>query len=64
MPMHGTSSKYGAPSYHISKWHLIEHSPTIVHAPTLCIHVHQTTPYKDIQLLLFIFLFMFLDFWI
>jgi len=43
-------SKYGAPSYHISKWHLIEHSPSIVHAPTLCIRVHQTTPHKDIQL--------------
>ncbi len=25
MPMHGTSSKYGIPSDHISRWHLVEH---------------------------------------
>ncbi len=33
-PMHGTSSKYGIPSDHISRWHLVEHYPSILHAPT------------------------------
>jgi hypothetical protein len=35
MPLHGTSSKYGIPSDHILRWHLVEHSPSILNAPTL-----------------------------
>ncbi len=46
MPMHGTSSKYGIPKDHISRWHFVEHSPSILHAPTFCIHVNQAMPYK------------------
>ncbi len=40
----------GIPSDHISRGHLIEHSPSIIHAPTFCIHVDQATPHKDIRL--------------
>ncbi len=36
-PMHGTSSKYSIPSDHILRWHLVEHSPNILNAPTFCI---------------------------
>jgi hypothetical protein len=49
MPMHGTSSKYGGARDHILKWHIVEHTPSIFHAPTLCMHVNQTTPHKDIK---------------
>ncbi len=49
MPMYGTCSKYGIPRGHISRWHF-EHSPSILHAPTFCIHVNQSTPHKDIQI--------------
>jgi hypothetical protein len=31
--MYCTSSKYGGPSYHISRWHLVENTPSILHAP-------------------------------
>jgi hypothetical protein len=48
--MHGTSSKYGIPSNHILRWHLVEHSPSILYASTLCINVNQATPHKDIRL--------------
>ncbi len=48
MPMHGTSSKYGIGSNYISRWHLVEHSPSILHAPTFCIHVHQATAHTNI----------------
>jgi len=48
MPMHGTCSKYGIPKDHISRWHLVEHSPSILHAPTFCIHVNYAMAYKDI----------------
>jgi hypothetical protein len=48
--MHCTSSKYGGPSYHILRWQLFEHTPIILHAPTVCTHVHQATPHKDIRL--------------
>jgi hypothetical protein len=41
MPVQCTSSKYGSPCDHISRWHLVEHSPSIVHVATLCIHVNQ-----------------------
>jgi hypothetical protein len=41
--MDGTSSKYGSPSYYISRWHLVEHSLSFLNAPTLCIHVNQAT---------------------
>jgi hypothetical protein len=48
MPMpRGTSSKYGGPSDHFSGWHLVEHSPCILHAATFCIHVNQAIPHKD-----------------
>jgi hypothetical protein len=36
--LHGTSSQYGIPSDHISRWHLVEHTPSILNAPTFCIH--------------------------
>jgi hypothetical protein len=50
MPMHGTSFKYDSPSDHISRWHLVKHSPSILNVPTFCIHVNQSTPHKDIHL--------------
>ncbi len=49
MPMYGTCSKYGIPRGHISRWHF-GHFPSILHAPTFCIHVNQSTPHKDIQI--------------
>ncbi len=33
----------------ISSWNLVECSPSILHAPTFCIHVDQTPPHKSIQ---------------
>ncbi len=48
MPMHGTSSKYGIPSDHISRWHLVEHSPIILHALTFCIHMNRAICHKNI----------------
>jgi hypothetical protein len=50
MPMHGASSKYGGASDHILKWHIVEHTSSIFHAPTLCMHVNQTTSHKNIKL--------------
>ncbi len=37
-------------SPHVSRWHLVEHSPRIISVPTFCIHANQATPYKDIRL--------------
>jgi hypothetical protein len=31
------------------KWHLVEDSASILNPPTLCIHVNQGTPHKDIR---------------
>ncbi len=42
-----TSSKYGGPSYHILRWHLVEHTLNILHVFSLCIHVNQITPHKE-----------------
>jgi hypothetical protein len=39
-----------SPSQHISRWNLVEHSPSILHAPVFCIHVNQASPHKDIRL--------------
>ncbi len=50
MPMHSTSSQYGIPSHHISRCHVLEHCPSILNAPTFCIHINQTIPHKDIWL--------------
>jgi len=44
------SQYHGVPSNHISRWHLVEHFPSIFNAPTFCIHVDQTIPHKDITL--------------
>jgi hypothetical protein len=41
MAMHGMSSKYGIPREHIMLWHLVEHSLSNLHAPTVCINVNQ-----------------------
>ncbi len=41
MAMHGMSSKYGIPREHIMLWHLVGHSLSILHAPTVCINVNQ-----------------------
>ncbi len=49
MPVHGTSSKYGGPSNHILRWHHDQHFPSILHAPTFCIHVNQAIAHKDIR---------------
>ncbi len=48
MAMHGTSSKHGIPWTHITWWHLVENSPSILHAPTFCIHVNQASRHKNI----------------
>ncbi len=37
-PLH-MSQYHDIPSDHIWRWHLIEHSPSILNAPTFCIHV-------------------------
>ncbi len=37
-------------SPHVSRWHLVEHSPRIINVPTFCIHANQATPHKDIRL--------------
>jgi hypothetical protein len=38
-----------SPSHdHIARWQLVEHSPSILNAPTFCIHVSQATAHKDI----------------
>jgi hypothetical protein len=44
------SQYQGSPSDHISRWHLVEYSVSILHAPTFGIHVNQATPHKDIGL--------------
>ncbi len=50
LPTFHTSQYRGVPSDHISRWHLVEHSPSILHAPTFCININQATPHKDIRL--------------
>jgi hypothetical protein len=35
---------------HILRWHLLEHFPSILNAPTFFINVNQATPHKDIRL--------------
>ncbi len=42
--MHDTSSKYGSPSDHSSRWCLVEHSSSILNAPTFCIYVQKILP--------------------
>jgi len=44
------SQYHGGPSNHILRWHLVEHSPSILNAPTFCIHVNRAIPHKDIGL--------------
>ncbi len=50
LPTFHTSQYHGIPSDHISRWHLVEHSPSILNAPTFCININQATPHKDIRL--------------
>jgi hypothetical protein len=42
-----TSPKYVIPKHHITWWHLVELSQSILHAPTLWIHVDQAIPCKS-----------------
>jgi hypothetical protein len=42
------SQYHSGPCHHILRWHLVEHSPSILNSPTLCIHVNQATPHKNI----------------
>ncbi len=44
------SQYHGAQSDHNLRWYLIEHSPSILKAPTFCIHVNKAIPHKDIRL--------------
>ncbi len=44
------SQNHGTPSDHILGWHCIEHSPSILHAATFCIHVNWAIPHNDIRL--------------
>jgi len=48
MPMCVTSSKYGIPIDHIFRLHFFEHVSNILHVPTFCIYVNQTTTHKDV----------------
>ncbi len=50
-PMHDTSFKYGIPSGNFSRWNLVEHSPSILNSPTLCLHVNQAICHKDIWII-------------
>ncbi len=47
---HVTSQNHCAPTDHILRWHLVEHSQSVFKAPTFCIHVHQATPTKTSNL--------------
>lgn len=40
------SQYHGVPSNHIMWWHVVEHSLSILYAPTFCIHVNQAGTYK------------------
>jgi hypothetical protein len=40
----------GVPNDNIWRWHLVEHLPSILNAPTLCIHVNDAISHKDIRL--------------
>jgi len=48
MPMCVTSSKYGIPIDHSFRLHFVEYIPNVLHVPTFCIYVNQTTTHKDI----------------
>jgi len=50
LPTFHMSRYYGIPSDRISRWHLVEHSPSILNAPTFCIHVNQAMAHKDIRI--------------
>jgi len=50
LPTFHMSQYHGAPSDHIFRWHLVEHFPSKLNAPTFCIHFHEATPHKDIRL--------------
>ncbi len=47
---HFTSHYYNIPRDHIMWGHLVEHSQSLLCAPTLGIHVNEATPYKTIWL--------------
>jgi hypothetical protein len=49
-PIHGTSSNYSSPTDHISRWWLVEHSPSILCATTFRNTCQPTFPHKDIRL--------------
>jgi len=40
---------HGSPSDHILRWHLVEHSPSICHAPAFYIYANQTILHKKIK---------------
>ncbi len=50
LPTFHMSQYHCGPSDHISRWHLIKHSPIFLKTPTFCIRVHHATPHKDIRL--------------
>jgi hypothetical protein len=35
---------------HIVQWHLVEHSPSLLHAPAFGIHINKAIPNKDVGL--------------
>jgi hypothetical protein len=41
------SQYHGSPSVDILRWHLAEHSLSILNVPTFGIHVNHATPHKD-----------------
>jgi len=44
------SHNHGSPSDHIACGHLVEYSPSLLHAPTFGIHVNEAIAHKDIRL--------------
>ncbi len=46
--VHATSSKYEIPREHVMWCHIVEHSLSVLHVPTFCIHVNQSIHSKDI----------------
>ncbi len=48
-PHFNMSQNHGTPRDYILCGHSVEHSPSIIYAPTFGVHVNEATPHKDIS---------------